>query len=121
MSSRDRRKTDFWGYDQHERSVLDVVDEEQWQDELEWALTESLGYARVVSDVKGPVGARHWWHKSFTDHFEAMLNELLHKPLDLCTVTEKTQDTEQATLSHVTDGEKPREVDTDSSQSEGQR
>lgn len=101
----DRGKKDFWGYDQHERSVRDVVDEDRWQSELDWALDESLGYARVVADVKSTFGARHWWRKSFTDHFEAMLNDLLHEPLNICTATETTQQTEQVTLAGVADAD----------------
>lgn len=97
-----RRKTQFWGYDTHERSVLDVVDEEEWQEQLEWALTESLAYARLVGDVKSPVGAAHFCHQPVIEHFEAMLNDLLHEPLNICTASEKIQETEQTTL--VTDG-----------------
>lgn len=97
-----RRKTHFFGYDQHERSVLDVVDEEEWQEQLEWALTESLAYAGLVADVKSPVGAAHFACQPVIDHFEAMLNDLLHEPLNSCTASKKTQETEQTTL--LTDG-----------------
>lgn len=93
-----RRKTDFWGYDQHERSVRDVVDEERWQTELEWAIDESIAYARLVESPESAFGARQCVQRSFTGHFEAMLNDLLHKPLDLCTATETVQGTEQSTL-----------------------
>lgn len=97
-----RRKTQIWGYDTHERSVLDVVDEEEWQEQLEWALSESLAYARRVADVSSTVGAAHFEFQPVIEHFEESLNDLLHRPLDICTASEKTQETEQATL--VTDG-----------------
>jgi len=97
----ERTKTHFWGYDQHERSVLDVVDEAEWQGELKWALDESLAYARLVGEVSTPVGANHFVQKPTIDHFEAMLNDLLHAPLDSCTASKRMQETEQATL---TDG-----------------
>jgi hypothetical protein len=96
--AREQGKTEFWGYDQHDRSVLDVVDEDEWRSQERWAVDESLGYARVVSDVSSPHGARHWWHGRFMGRFEAMLNDLLHEPLNICTATETVQQSEQITL-----------------------
>jgi len=98
----ERRKTQFWGYDQHERSMLDVVDEDEWQSQLEWALNESLAYARLVECPENVTQARHCTSRDFMGHFEAMLNDLLHEPLNICTATETTQETEQSTL--ITDG-----------------
>jgi len=94
----ERRKTEFWGYDQHERSVRDVTDEEQWQEELEWALEESLAYARLVETPSSTIGARQCIQRNFTGHFEAMLNDLLHAPLETCTATETVQQTTQEGL-----------------------
>lgn len=93
-----RRTTEIWGYDQHERSVLDVVDEDEWQTQLEWALSESLAYARLVETPEAAVEAQHCAARNFMGHFEAMLNDLLHEPLNICTATERVQETEQSTL-----------------------
>lgn len=98
MTGIQRRKTEFWGYDQHDRSVLDVVDEDEWQTQLDWALTESLAYARLLETPETPVQANQCAQRNFLGHFEAMLNDLLHEPLNICTATEKVQETEQATL-----------------------
>jgi hypothetical protein len=102
-ATREQEKTEFWGYDQHDRSVLDVVDEDEWESQEQWAIRESLGFARVVSDVSSPVGARHWWDGRFMARFEAMLNDLLHEPLNICTATETVQDTQQSGLETFAD------------------
>lgn len=93
-----RRKTEFWGYAQHDRSVLDVVDDEEWARQERWAVDESLGYARVTASPNSPISACHWCQKSFIDHFGAMCNDLLHEPLNICTATEVTQESTQEGL-----------------------
>jgi hypothetical protein len=94
----DRQKSEFWGYAHHERDVRDVVDEETWQTELEWAIEESLAYARTVERPSSVTGARICTHRNFLGHFEAMLDDLLHKPLDICTASETVQNTTQTKL-----------------------
>lgn len=89
-----RQKSHFWGYDQHERDIRDVVDEERWRKEERWAVEESLHYATLVQRPSFPQLAG----RSYMDAFEAMLNDLLHEPLNTCTASEAVQETEQATL-----------------------
>lgn len=91
----------FIGYEDHHRSVRDVVDIQEWNEHERWCINESLGYARMVSCPKNVTGARVYGCRPFVDIFESMLNDWLHEPLNICTATVVVQNTEQASL---TDG-----------------
>lgn len=92
-----------WGYAQHESSILDVTDHDEWRRQEVWAIDNALTYARLEQIPGLPCMAPG---PDFMEFFESMLDANLHHPLDICTANgdecETEGETEQTTL--MTDG-----------------